>query len=67
LASQERCSKVFSGKNAGISAVFTEFGGSAAGAGTLPPADDLYDHIIFLDGARGECYGRTKSERLPNQ
>jgi hypothetical protein len=51
----------------GIRAALVEFGGSPAGAWTPPPAENLYDHIIFLDGAHGECYGRTKSQRLPNQ
>jgi hypothetical protein len=57
----------FPRKNGDIGAALVESGGSAAGPGCSFRPESLYDHIIFLDGARGECYGRTKSQRLPNQ
>jgi hypothetical protein len=67
VGKSEHCNKTLSGKNVEISAAQAEFGRPASGAVTPLPVRDLYDHIIFLDGARGECYGRTKSNDYPTK
>jgi hypothetical protein len=67
VGKSEHCNKTLSGKNVESSAVPAEFGRPASGAGTALPVKYLYDHIIFLDGARGECYGRTKSNDYPTK
>jgi hypothetical protein len=45
----------------------TEFCGKPPVLRAAPKAHFLYEYIILLDVAGGECYGRAKSRALPNQ
>jgi hypothetical protein len=63
VGKSERRNKILQGRNSGIKPVKSEFGGWDTRPGVVRTAFNLYEHIIFLDGARGECYGREKSQR----
>jgi hypothetical protein len=63
VGKQEQCNKASWPKICRFDAVPAGFCRALFGAEDAPPALDLYDHIILVDGTRGECYGRIKSYR----
>src|SRR6202035_292790 len=58
---------VYSGKNLAFARCAAYFKEACKTAPAPGSACGLYEHIIFVDEAGGECYGRTKFQQSVNQ
>src|SRR5271165_1155371 len=64
VGKSEQRSKHWLHANDHFAAAIVRFPGGLAWPNAPPPAHCLYGHIIFVDAADGECYGRARSYRI---